>query len=496
MVEENISNTDPDTHADGKSADFPALRPLNRIGVKVGLGMGLLLGLFVVAALVSLFQARVVDGKVREITEVAEPTSAAAFEMEIHAISTGLGVLKYLQTGDAIHRQRVAKDEAGFERFKSQYDLLAETTRAKELGQQVSLLYQEYKALGYTLMDQADRREVLFATIGENFEELDEILDEKIQPGIDIQGPDGAEKLKESLDMEAEIAEVGSWLGSYLRTPRDEYKLRVFDRIQDVRTGIKQFKNLRLTAEEQSWAIELEDLFSRTEALVTEVIALEGDLEANLAEFEDLREKLDAILAEEILVLAHQDLVEATQVAHDMEARTTILVISLLLGGLVFGSITAVAITKGITGPVGKLVSANRAIAKGNLSQRVDIQSKNEFGILGESFNEMITQRQQTQDEMDLMDEVARIVTSALNIDEVFESFALEMKKLVDFDRASINVIDQDAGTVTLKCLIGPAREGPMRHRQFHPRHREPKGCGDAPDFAERRRSRGQPISL
>ena len=72
----------------------------------------------------------------------------------------------------------------------------------------------------------------------------------------------------------------------------------------------------------------------------------------------------------------------------------------------------------------------------------------------------MITQRQQTQDEMDLTDEVARIVTSALNIDEVFESFALEMKKLVDFDRASINVIDQDAGTVTLKCLIGPAREG------------------------------------
>ena len=50
--------------------------------------MGLLLSLFVIAALVSFFQARIVDEKVREITEVAEPTSAAAYEMEINVIGT------------------------------------------------------------------------------------------------------------------------------------------------------------------------------------------------------------------------------------------------------------------------------------------------------------------------------------------------------------------------------------------------------------------------
>ena len=83
--------------------------------------MGLLLSLFVIAVLVSLFQARVVDGNVREITEVEEVTSAAAYEMEINVIGIGLGVLKYLQTGDDIHRQRVAKNEADFERFRAQY---------------------------------------------------------------------------------------------------------------------------------------------------------------------------------------------------------------------------------------------------------------------------------------------------------------------------------------------------------------------------------------
>ena len=176
--------------------------------------------------------------------------------------------------------------------------------------------------------------------------------------------------------------------------------------------------------------------------------------------------------------LTHQNLAEATWVAHNLEARTTTLLLSLLLVGLACGILTAVAITRGIIDPVNILVSASRAIARGDLSQRVDVPTKDEFGILGEAFNEMTAQRQRAHDELEvrvqqrtaelveinelieLADEVGRIVTSTLNIDEVFEKFALEVKKLVDFDRASINVIDLEAGTVTLKYLFGPARPG------------------------------------
>jgi len=46
---------------------------------------------------------------------------------------------------------------------------------------------------------------------------------------------------------------------------------------------------------------------------------------------------------------------------------------------------------------------------------------------------------------MGLVDEVARIVTSTLNIDEVYEKFALEVKKLVDFDRMNIKLVDLEA---------------------------------------------------
>ena len=198
--------------------------------------------------------------------------------------------------------------------------------------------------------------------------------------------------------MEADIAEVGNWLGSYLRTPKEEYKLRVLDDTQDFWEAFNQFESLRLTGEERARAVELEDLFSQTQALSTAVIALEDDIEVNLAEFVELRIKLDAILDDDIQVLTHQDLAEASPVAHQMESRTNILVLLLLLVGLACGTIVAVGITRGITGPVVKLVSANQGIARGDLSQRVDVRSKDEFGILGESFNEMIHQRQQAKE--------------------------------------------------------------------------------------------------
>ena len=224
----------------------------------------------------------------------------------------------------------------------------------------------------------------------------------------------------------------------------------------------------------------MEVLFSQTQDLATEIIALEDDLQRNLVEFQDLRTELDAVLDDEILVLTHQDLAEATQVAHDMEARTNTIVLLLLLGALACGTLIAVAITRGITDPVNKLVSASRAIARGDLSQRVDVQTKDEFGILGQSFNEMIAQRQQAYEELEirvrertaelsqvnevmgLADEVGRIVTSTLNIDEVFERFAFEVKKLVDYDRMNINLIDHEAGTFRVKYLVG--EDLPGRH--------------------------------
>ena len=101
------------------------------VGTKLSLYVGLILLVTAMVGGVSYVLTQSIDERVREVTEVDEPTSAAAFEMEITEIGTGLGVLKYLDTGDPAFRERVANDEADFERFYDRYVQLAKTDRER-----------------------------------------------------------------------------------------------------------------------------------------------------------------------------------------------------------------------------------------------------------------------------------------------------------------------------------------------------------------------------
>ena len=64
-------------------------------------------------------------------------------------------------------------------------------------------------------------------------------------------------------------------------------------------------------------------------------------------------------------------------------------------------------------------------------------------------------------EESAVVDEIARILTATLEVDQVYERFALEVKRLVDFDRITINVVDKPKGTYAVKYTAGldiPAR--------------------------------------
>ena len=57
-----------------------------------------------------------------------------------------------------------------------------------------------------------------------------------------------------------------------------------------------------------------------------------------------------------------------------------------------------------------------------------------------------------------LLSQVGQIVSSTLDIDEVYDRFSAEMKKLVEFDRMAINIIDEDAGEFVFRYASGLVR--------------------------------------
>ncbi|MFB3886028.1 MAG: cache domain-containing protein [Thermodesulfobacteriota bacterium] len=56
--------------------------------------------------------------------------------------------------------------------------------------------------------------------------------------------------------------------------------------------------------------------------------------------------------------------------------------------------------------------------------------------------------------------EIGRIISSSLNIDEVYERFAEEVRKLFSFDRIAVNLISRDGKTLTIAYAAGFEIEG------------------------------------
>ena len=74
--------------------------------------------------------------------------------------------------------------------------------------------------------------------------------------------------------------------------------------------------------------------------------------------------------------------------------------------------------------------------------------------------------RKSAQEES-VISEIGRIISSTLNIEEVYEQFAAEVKKILPFDRIAINLVNFGAQTVTCQYVAGIAAEGRMPGDSF-----------------------------
>ena len=71
------------------------------------------------------------------------------------------------------------------------------------------------------------------------------------------------------------------------------------------------------------------------------------------------------------------------------------------------------------------------------------------------SFVHDIRRRKRSELEMSGLAEIARTIGSTLNIDEVYEQFAAEVRKLIPFDRININLIDHEHQSVKIAYVSG-----------------------------------------
>ena len=183
-------------------------------------GFGIVLLIWVVSGLMNIYQFRHIRGHLSDITEVKEPTSAAAFEMEIKLIGTGFGLLGYFYDRDPKHLERMIKNKKDFEKFQATYHELAETEKGKALGTMVTDGYYKLNDLADELIVIEDKQTKDFQIMMSNFNKMDEVLDEKLQPNIEKEKKQsyGFEKMKAVMELEININGIQKWLSNYVKT--------------------------------------------------------------------------------------------------------------------------------------------------------------------------------------------------------------------------------------------------------------------------------------
>ncbi|MBM4084583.1 MAG: PAS domain S-box protein, partial [Planctomycetes bacterium] len=114
-------------------------------------------------------------------------------------------------------------------------------------------------------------------------------------------------------------------------------------------------------------------------------------------------EQMDGIYrnVEETIVLFGDRVNDQVRMAEaDARAAFTFMAIDGVLA-VIAGCAIAVAIAGQITGPVHRLAEMTRHIAQGDLTQRVDVRSADELGVLASSFNAMATELAKSRAEIE-----------------------------------------------------------------------------------------------
>lgn len=373
---------------------------MTKIGTRLGLGIGTLLGLCVIIGLVSYLQTRTVGQRIRDITEVKEPINSAVYELENNLVETGFAVLGYLSQGDSTLLQTFYKNEESLQQIQARYFEVSDKNEDTDTDTRLKKALEGFRTLAREQINLKGQETGAMQDLFRSLNQIDALLVGKIRGSIKADDPLAFRRLQAALEMENNASAITKGLESFILTGNPQHESRVHAAEKEFERYFRDYQYMLISSEEKQWAVDLRRLADRSLGLARQIIGLEKIRIRKLAEFVKTRRDLESLLNGQIQTRTGLGLADAKRdvLKAGNTANTTILIV--LFIALAFGVYTGILTTKSMTEPVQKLVSVMNAIAKGDHSQRVDIKSSMELKSLSDSFNQMTGQLVRANEEL------------------------------------------------------------------------------------------------
>jgi methyl-accepting chemotaxis protein len=376
-----------------------------KLGVKISIGFGLLIVISCVLGAMAVINMRAVETESTHLAKEYMPEVAMASSVERNTLQTMAEMRVYGYSEDKKQYEAGMRTLAEVKRFlteaKALSDKYPDLVKLRENVAKTQARITEYEKLLVETSNRiaaiGDVRHVMDAAAAEFTKQTGAYQDSQVAQLKDAVAKGApADVLKdrvEKLDGAGDIIQlvtnvrVGNLSGQLYRdVHRLEDVVKNFNELEHTVEGIRA-KSKDEANQRQMSAIREASL--KYKQAVTDFIDNFKGLEALAVK---RRETADAV--QQMAQEAAQAGMDETQSSANAAVTRLSSASSLMLGGLavalVLGIIIAVLLTKAITGPVIKGVGFAKAMAEGDFTRTLDIDQKDETGVLAASLNEMV----------------------------------------------------------------------------------------------------------
>jgi methyl-accepting chemotaxis protein len=375
-----------------------------KLGMKIGLGFGILILIAALLGGMAMLNMGTVGKQADRLSQEIAPAVAVANLLERHAQAAMLNVRSFSLTSEDKYWDLAIKSFADIEKdLKEARDLAQKFPRLAALNQntdKAATAVAEYVRLS-TQTHELDKAIIANRNV---MAEAATIFGKTTTAFLDYQQTTLAKemeaklepaKLKERLEKVGNLAEVTRIIGSIrmayyrataLRTPKI-----LQDTLKDFDTIATLLDKVRSTTTQEGDLRHIADIKKGLDGYRDGV----NTVLKNWQTLEELGKK--RAQASETMVAAATAVAVAgvketqeltTAASQSLSSASTIMAVGLLVA-LILGVVVAYVITKGITGPVIQGVAFAQKMAEGDMTQNLDVNQKDEIGILADALREM-----------------------------------------------------------------------------------------------------------
>ena len=376
-----------------------------KLGVKLGLGFGLLIAIACALGGMAILNMKSVQGGAERLAKEYVPEVGMANQVERTSLLTMYAMRGYALAEEAAYWEQGRKEfeevnkalaaaKAHAEKFPRLTKLKEQVAAAQAKVDEYGKLAQETNRLVTAMAGLRVEMDQAAGAYMKNCAEFLETQNEAMQKELDANA--GADKLRERLQKITWVNDIID-LGNDTRVRN--FKSQALRNPALIQEGMKNFAAMEALFDKLKAVTRLEANLKEIAATREAAAAYRKGMEAFLADWIKLQEvgKERTRVGEQVLEAAQatakagmdQTQNIADEAESDLGAASTVLVVG-LLAALALGVAVAAFLTRGITGPVRKGVDFASAMAKGDFTKDLDIDQRDEIGNLAAALNTML----------------------------------------------------------------------------------------------------------